>query len=116
MPSPDADGIYTIYGLATGAYQVQFSAPMGSDLVSEFFRDTTDYSAATPVTVTGDNTTTASTPSRPPAASHRRVSDSNGTPIANISVYVTRASALAAPTAVPSRRRRHLHGFSSRLG
>ncbi len=85
----NADGVYTISGLATGTYQVQFSAPMGSDLVSEYFRDTTNYSAATPVTVTADNTTTDIDAQLATGGKITgRVTNSNGTPIANVSVYV----------------------------
>ena len=32
-------------------------APMGSDLINEYYRDTTNYFAATPVTVTAGNST-----------------------------------------------------------
>ena len=47
----DANGDYVITGLVAGDYRVQFSAPMGSNLVSEYHPDTTNYSLAVPVTV-----------------------------------------------------------------
>ncbi len=39
----DANGMYVITGLAAGNYRVQFSGMMGSNLVSEYHPDTTDF-------------------------------------------------------------------------
>ena len=50
--STDANGNYTISGLPAGNYQVQFTAPSGSGLVSEYYNNTTNSSTATPVAVT----------------------------------------------------------------
>ena len=47
----NANGVYVITGLAAGDYRVQFSAPLGSNLVGEYHPDTTDYSLAVPVKV-----------------------------------------------------------------
>lgn len=46
-----ADGSYQITGLPAGSYRVQFSPPIGSSYMSEFYDNTTDYSSATPVSV-----------------------------------------------------------------
>ena len=46
----DANGDYTIDGLAPGAYRVEVNA-FGQDLVREFFPSTTNWSAATAVNV-----------------------------------------------------------------
>ena len=54
----DANGDYVITGLAAGDFRVWFSAPMGSNLVSEYHPDTTDYSLAVPVKVTAGATVT----------------------------------------------------------
>ena len=47
----DAAGNYTIIGLATGSYQVQFTAPSGIGLVSEYYDNKTTAAQATPVAV-----------------------------------------------------------------
>ena len=52
VASTDANGNYTIIGLPAGNYQVQFTAPSGSGLVSEYYDNTTNSSTATPVAVT----------------------------------------------------------------
>ena len=44
-------GMYCGVRLAAGDYRVQFSPPVGSNLVSEYHPDTTDYSLAVPVKV-----------------------------------------------------------------
>lgn len=64
--SPQSDGTFTITGLDAGTYRVQFSAysywdektqtSVETNLVSEYFGDTTSYSSATLVTVTAGGT------------------------------------------------------------
>ena len=57
----NANGDYLVSGLAAGDYRVQFSTPMGSNLVSEYHPDTTDYSLAVPVKVVAGATVPGST-------------------------------------------------------
>src|SRR5262245_34682863 len=49
-----ADGHYTITGLPAGDYRVWFGTAAGLNLISEYYDDTTDYEAATLVTVVVD--------------------------------------------------------------
>ena len=79
----DANGDYVITGLAAGDYRVQFSAPMGSNLVSEYHPDTTDYSLAVPVKVAAAATVTGIDASLAAGASITgHVTDSDGHPVA----------------------------------
>ncbi len=90
----NADGTYTISGLAAGDYRVQFSAPMGSDLITEYYSDTTNYSAATPVTVTAGNTTSDIDAQLATGGKITgRVTDRNGNPVPNVSVSANSAVA-----------------------
>ncbi len=89
-----ADGMYTISGLAAGDYRVQFMAPMGSDLINEYYRDTTNYSAATPVTVTAGNTTSDIDAQLATGGKITgRITDGAGNPVANASVAANPAGA-----------------------
>ncbi len=50
------DGSYTIYGLQTGSYRVNFY-PWVTDYILEYYHGTYDYNAALPVTVSAGETT-----------------------------------------------------------
>jgi hypothetical protein len=57
-PSPTS-GTYAITGLGAGSYRVQFSGSCGgANYVLQYWQNTTDYNAATAVTVTDNVTTT----------------------------------------------------------
>jgi len=49
----DANGDYTVSGLADDSYVVSFFAGGGTDLMREYWQGVTDFSAATPVAITG---------------------------------------------------------------
>ncbi len=48
-PKTDADGNYKITALPAGSYKVQFSAPKGPNLATQWWSDATSLSSATPV-------------------------------------------------------------------
>ncbi|CAK8718500.1 hypothetical protein GCAAIG_07955 [Candidatus Electronema halotolerans] len=54
--STGADGTYTISGLPSGDYKVEFNAPFSSDLLDEWYNGKADYSSADAVTVTAPDT------------------------------------------------------------
>ena len=54
----DANGDYVLQGLRTGSYRVQF-LDCGSGYLSQYYAGTTDYSAATLVSVTAPSSTNA---------------------------------------------------------
>lgn len=51
----DADGNYSIVGLAPGAYRIQFQPPYGDSHASQFWKHATTFDKGTPITV-GANT------------------------------------------------------------
>ena len=52
----NAAGVYTIQGLASGSYRVQFQAPYESNLASQYYNDKSSFSEADPVSVTAGAT------------------------------------------------------------
>jgi hypothetical protein len=64
-PATDANGNYTIAGLPSGSYKVQFSSPMDQNFGTQWWNNATTYDAATAITastampVTGINATLA---------------------------------------------------------
>jgi hypothetical protein len=50
----NAEGKYTIEGLAPGEYKVEFS---GTDFITQFYKEQPSFEKATPVTVTNEHTT-----------------------------------------------------------
>ena len=57
IATTDATGHYTISGLAPGTFHVQFTPPVGSDILTEWFRNTHADPQAAPVVVVGGSTT-----------------------------------------------------------
>jgi len=49
-PVTDANGDYTITGLSSGSYKVLFSAPMGQNFATQWWKDVSTFAAATAVT------------------------------------------------------------------
>ena len=91
----DADGLYVIPSLAAGDYRVQFSGPMGSNLVSEYHPDTTNYSMAVPVKVSAGASVTGIDASLDAGASITgHVTDDQGAPVQGVNVW---ASSTAMP-------------------
>ncbi|HSP74653.1 MAG TPA: hypothetical protein VLO31_00380 [Cryobacterium sp.] len=58
----DADGLYSITGLAAGSYVLQFSPQEPGGLAPEFFDDSADYASAQRVVVAAGPRCRASTP------------------------------------------------------
>jgi len=83
----DADGNYTIDGLYPGDYRVEAQA---DGFVREYYRDTIDPSAATPVPVAEGSTTSGiDFALAVEARITGRVTDFQGNPIEDFSVYAT---------------------------
>ncbi len=55
----DSSGHYTISGLPTGSYKVQFSDCGGAGYITQYYNGQSSYANATPVQVTAPNTTSA---------------------------------------------------------
>ena len=86
----DANGDYVITGLAAGDFRVWFSPPMGSNLVSEYHPDTTDYSTAVPVKVAAGATVKGIDASLSAGATVKgHVTDSDGRPVQGVNVSVS---------------------------
>ena len=79
--------MYVITGLAAGDYRVQFSAPIGSNLVGEYHPDTTNYSLAVPVKVAAGATVSGIDASLAVGASITgHVTDDQGQPVQGVNV------------------------------
>ena len=91
----DADGLYVISSLAAGDYRVQFAGPTGSNLVSEYHPNTTDYWMAVPVKVSAGASVSGIDASLAAGASITgHVSDDQGHPVQGVNVS---ASSTAMP-------------------
>jgi len=53
----DSNGSWSVVGLPTGTYQVQFTVPNGSNYGSQYYNDATGEDPPTPVTLTAGTTT-----------------------------------------------------------
>ena len=96
----DANGDYSITGLAAGDYRVQFSAPFGSNLVSEYHPDTTISSMAVPVKVaTGADVTGIDASLATGGSITGQVTDGQGHPVqgANVSAESDRDDSVNSP-------------------
>lgn len=85
----DAEGRYTIAGLAPGAYRVSFYPPQSTEYVSEWYDDKTTSDAATLVNVRAGETTPGIDAQLAVGGSlSGTVTTAGGAPLAGISVYV----------------------------
>ena len=93
--SRDANGDYVITGLSAGDFRVRFSPPIGSNLVSEYHPDTTDYSTAVPVKVAAGATVTGIDVSLSAGATVKgHVTDSDGRPVQGVNVSASSTAML----------------------
>ena len=87
--STGTDGTYMIAGLSVGDHRVRFSPPSESVLIFEYYNDTTDYFAATPVPVTsGEPTRGIDARLEHFGSITGRVTDGQGHPVAEVEVGV----------------------------
>ena len=54
----DSAGEYHVENLPAGSYKVDFSPPLGSEFIGQFYKDASSFAAATPVAVTEGVTST----------------------------------------------------------
>ena len=98
----DATGDYTIIGLPTGNYQVQFTAS-GTGLVSEYYDNKTTAAQATPVAVVAGADTPAINASLEQGGSiSGHVTNSNGDPLANVNVSAQTLPCCSGPSGFAS--------------
>jgi len=55
----NANGEYTLEGLATGEYKIEFYPDDGTNYLAQYYKDKSSFAQATPVSVTAGATTTA---------------------------------------------------------
>lgn len=89
--STGADGTYTLRGLKTASYRVEFFP--GNQYVSEYYNGASTLTAATPVPVTAGSTDSGINAALPPASAGGRISGavtatSTGLPVSGVSVTI----------------------------
>lgn len=95
----DSDGKFSLVGLKTGQYRVQFSPPFGGDYISEFYNDKADFSSADLVAVTAGQETPGIDASLTLGGQITgRVTDEAGNPLSGVHVSASSGASFASAT------------------
>lgn len=85
----DGNGAYTFTNLAAGSYKLRFEAPGATPWLPEYYNDKSTLDAATAVTASSGQTTTANAKLARGYQIKGTVTDDSGAAVPYISVYVT---------------------------
>jgi len=96
-----ADGTYTIVGLASGFYRVDFRPPTGVNAVHEYWKDVTTYGGATPVEVLNGGAVSGIDAQLAAGGTIKgKVTGPGGTPLVGVYVYAIDGTNEESPYAI----------------